>query len=200
MQGNYDSAEPNDSAFEAYKIKEGELSGASLHVENDQDWYIWDATAEFKSAKFIVSSGYDVEVYTADGNKLKLNPQNPDYPEGEHFRFKDRLSPYIGIVSRSGYPVKNHPVTLYWESGAWNEQTGNKTRTVTGKTNKEGVVKLVLEKPDLPTSLGSHSVYLPGPIQFTHYYDIDGIVISSPGVEAYPDVVYHFAYSVYEGN
>lgn len=141
MQGNYDSAEPNDSAFEAYKIKEGELSGASLHVENDQDWYIWDATAEFKSAKFIVSAGYDVEVYTADGNKLKLNPQNPDYPEGEHFRFKDRLSP-----------------------------------------------------------LGSHSVYLPGPIQFTHYYDIDGIVISSPGVEAYPDVVYYFAYSVYEGN
>ena len=93
----------------------------------------------------------------------------PDYPEGSYFRFKDKFCPKITVESASGHKVANCPVTLYWESGSWNEHTGNKRRTVTGYTNSSGEVTLVLEEPNLPTSLGSHSVYLPGPQQYTHY-------------------------------
>lgn len=256
VQGNYDSAEPNDSAYYAYGITEGNLTGASLHVINDQDWYMWNATSEFESAKISATSGYDVEVYTANGNNLILTNKNsdgsypiatgvnyikvssdgenfvpsvyslsiepwdlkpaemfvhlvgdegdksyPDYPQGNNYlRFKDRLSPEVGIASASGYPVRNYPVTLYWESGSWNEHTGNKTREITEYTNSGGVATLVLESPNLPTSLGSYSYYISGPINFIHYYDIDGIVISSPGVESYYNLVYHFSHSVYAGS
>lgn len=255
VEGTYDSAEPNDSAYNSYAITEGTISGATLHVVNDQDWYLWKATSEFKSANITVSAGYSVEVYTANGNKMILTNQKsdgsfpiarganyirvfanennfspavyslsvlpwevtpdkmvvalngdegatyPNYPEGsQYLRFHKKFSPQVGIKSKSGYRVPNHPVSLYWESGAWNEHTGNKTREVSGRTNSEGVVTLVLESPDLPVSLGSHSCYLNGAISFIHYYDVDGIIISSPGVEPYTDLVYHFARSSYVGS
>lgn len=250
VDGCYDSAEPNDSPYNAYGVTEGTVSGASLHVINDQDWFIWRATSEFISADISSSNGYNVEVYTANGNKLVLVAKNtdgsypistgvnyirvfadestfspstyslsitprklkpaymhvelngdqgqvyPDYPEGRYFRFKDRISPDVTITSASGYAVTNQPVTLHWESGSWNESTGNKSREVTAYTNEQGIATTTITPP---TSLGTQSVYLHGAIDFIHYYDIDGILISSPGVTSYTDVVYHFSLSEYVG-
>lgn len=255
VKGNYDSAEPNDSAYSAYSINDKGISDVSLHVKNDQDWYIWKTKNEFKSAKLTVSKNYKAEMYTADGNKIVLSEKNPDgsykiadgvnyikvysdstsfepaeytlniepcemipatmevvldgdqgknsypdYPEGHYFRFKDKFSPKVKLLTVNGHPVKNYPVTLRWESGSWKEQTGNKVRTITGITNDKGEVELVLETPNLPTSLGLISLYLKGPMQFMHHYDIDGIIISAPGVKPYTNVVYHFSHSEYIGN
>ncbi|MGL5616486.1 MAG: hypothetical protein ACRDD2_09725 [Sarcina sp.] len=72
VPGTYDAAEPNDSAYDAYSVTEGTVTGANLHVSNDQDWYMWKATSEFKEADINATAGYEVEVYNAIGNKLAL--------------------------------------------------------------------------------------------------------------------------------
>lgn len=251
VQGNYDAAEPNDSAYYAYKTTEGSISGATLHVSNDQDWYMWNATSEFRTAKISATAGYDVEVYTSDGSNLILTNKNsdgtypiatginyikvfnnssnfipsaytlsiepwsvlpssfqltldgdqgqdsyPEYPQGKGFRFKDKFSPILIFESKSHYPVRNYPVTLYWESGSWNEHTGNKTRTVTTYTDDFGTAIPTLQSPELPTALGYYSYYLRGPLSFIHYYDIDSIKIYADNKELTSGDVYHFSHSV----
>lgn len=248
-RGSYDTAEPNDSPYYACEARESMLDGGSLHVPNDQDWFMWRASSEFISAKIANTAGYNVEVYTAEGNKLILTNKNSDgsypiangvnyikvsasnngtsfrgkayslnitpwdvkpyrmfmnlngdegekayvnYPEGRRFRFKNRLSPEIFVKSKSGYPVRNHVVTLTWLSGGWNEHTGNASRVARGMTGDDGKVTIVLEKPELPPALGVNRCYLSGAISFVHYYDIDGVMVTSEGTNSCEEVVYHF--------
>lgn len=41
-EGYYDAAEPNDNPFNATTITTGQkVTGNSLNVSNDQDWYVW---------------------------------------------------------------------------------------------------------------------------------------------------------------
>lgn len=65
--GTFDSNEPNDSAFEATRISGLSASG-SLHVENDQDWYM----VNLNSGLYEVTAGdYNTDVYfVAEGNRL----------------------------------------------------------------------------------------------------------------------------------
>lgn len=65
--GTFDSNEPNDSAFEATSIS-GLSAAGSLHVENDQDWYL----VEFTAGLYEVTAGdYNTDIYyVTDGNKL----------------------------------------------------------------------------------------------------------------------------------
>lgn len=65
--GSFDSNEPNDSAFEATSIS-GLSGNGSLHVENDQDWYV----ANVNQGVYEVTAGnYQAEVYRAiEGNRL----------------------------------------------------------------------------------------------------------------------------------
>ena len=65
--GSYDRNEPNDSAFDATSISNLNANG-SLHVENDQDWYV----ANIKDGVYEATAGnYQAEIYyAAEGNKL----------------------------------------------------------------------------------------------------------------------------------
>ena len=254
--GKYDLAEPSDSPFYAYGVTEGIISGGTLHVENDQDWFVWNAGSEFKTAKIYADANYQTEVYTASGNKLILSdkdstgaypitagsnyirvfakpagfvPNNyiltitptkvttgtikvrfngdegpdsyPDYPEGKNiYRFKNKLSPKVQITTPEGYPVPDCSVQLYWQSGSWTEGSGNKSRTVYATTDSVGEATLVLEQPTLPTALGKLSCIVGKPVAFKHYYDLDGIAISSQSTdEVFTSLVYHFSHSSYLG-
>lgn len=65
--GSFDSNEPNDSAFEAKSIS-GLSANGSLHVENDQDWYIVNVN---QGVYEVTAGNYQAEVYRAtDGNCL----------------------------------------------------------------------------------------------------------------------------------
>lgn len=66
--GSYDGNEPNDSAFDATNMANLSASG-TLHVENDQDWYI----ANIKDGVYeATADDYQAEIYYADeGNVLK---------------------------------------------------------------------------------------------------------------------------------
>lgn len=65
--GSFDSNEPNDSAFDAASISGTSASG-SLHVENDQDWYVTNATAGVYE---VTAGDYNAEIYyVTTGNKL----------------------------------------------------------------------------------------------------------------------------------
>lgn len=66
--GSYDGNEPNDSAFDATSISNLSVNG-SLHVENDQDWYV----ADIKDGVYEAAAGdYQAEIYYATtGNVLR---------------------------------------------------------------------------------------------------------------------------------
>lgn len=65
--GSFDSNEPNDSAFEATSIF-GLSGNGSLHVENDQDWYIVNVN---QGVYEVTAGNYQAEVYEAtEGNRL----------------------------------------------------------------------------------------------------------------------------------
>lgn len=79
VQGVYDGAEPNDSPYTAYELEiNKELTGATLHVVNDQDWFKMPDAPDYQSVSAEVTSGYKVEVYHADGNSMILNEKNDD--------------------------------------------------------------------------------------------------------------------------
>lgn len=76
---NADTAEPNDSAFYAYGVDIGTtISGPSLHVVNDQDWFVMRTTSEFSASKISATAGYKTEVYTANGSQLILADERSD--------------------------------------------------------------------------------------------------------------------------
>lgn len=79
VEGIYDAAEPNDSPYTAYELAVGkQLSGATLHVANDQDWFIMPDTVDFRAVLPEVTEGYKAEVYRANGSSMILNEQNSD--------------------------------------------------------------------------------------------------------------------------
>ena len=124
------------------------------------------------------------------------------YPQGRYFRFKNRLCPEVYVTSENGFPVPGYSVTLAWESGAWNEHTGNKTRVITQETGNNGIAVLTLAQGmsspnDLPTSLGSYSYMRNGAITFRDYYDLDAIVIKTYDKVIFADGVYHLMRSEY---
>lgn len=102
------------------------------------------------------------------------------------------------VSTADNVPVANTSVIVLWENPYWSESSGNRTRVGYANTNSAGEFSVTLS---LPPSTGSISNYLPGPISFTHYYDICGVIAAvadNIDVNAQQQV-YHFAYSIYGG-
>lgn len=106
------------------------------------------------------------------------------------------------VLSKNEFPVSGAQASLYWESEGWNEHTGNRIRSITQRTDNNGMAVLTLANNlpspnDLPTALGEHSYIRNGAITFMDYYDKDYIEIKACGVTLYAGPVYHLARSVY---
>lgn len=123
----------------------------------------------------------------------------PSYYYGKKYRITGRTFTVNGKVSTAdNVPVANTSVIVLWENPYWSESSGNRTRVGYANTNSAGEFSVTLS---LPPSTGSISNYLPGPISFTHYYDICGVIAAvadNIDVNAQQEV-YHFAYSIYGG-
>lgn len=113
IAGSYDQAEPNDSPYHAYTIKEGTLSGANLNSCNDQDWFVWNVPEDFKTADISVSNGYKVELYTANGTSMVLRNNN-----GGNSYYVSKGYYYIKVFSDSSdfkygnYTLKINPTNF----------------------------------------------------------------------------------------
>lgn len=134
------------------------------------------------------------------GYNSKGGPNDyPSYAYGRYYRITGNSFTVNGVVATTdNYAVANAEVEVIWENDYWSEGSGNRYRSGTATTNSSGEFSVTLT---LPPSTGSVSQYLPGPISFTHYFDICGVlakVKDRPSVND-TDIVYHFAYSVYEG-
>lgn len=123
----------------------------------------------------------------------------PSYAYGKHYRITGNSFTVTGVAATSDhYAVANAEIEVTWVNDYWSEGSNNRYRTAKAWTNSSGQFSVTLS---LPPSTGSISQYLPGPISFTHYYDLCGVlakVTSRPSVNA-TDVLYHFAYSIYGG-
>ncbi len=81
--GSYDGYEYNNSPYDAYELQELtkvglRASSLTLHMANDQDWFLLrTSSSEISEASIIPErtdgKKYKIEVYTADGNKMKLS-------------------------------------------------------------------------------------------------------------------------------
>lgn len=76
--GYFDEFEPNDSPFDAVSITENvQITGNTLNVSNDQDWFVWKVPSSLKKASILMDNeDYSVEMYVASGLSMVL--QNPD--------------------------------------------------------------------------------------------------------------------------
>ena len=76
--GYFDEFEPNDSPFDAVSITEDvQMTGNTLNVSNDQDWFVWKVPSSPKKASILMDNeNYSVEMYVASGLSMVL--QNPD--------------------------------------------------------------------------------------------------------------------------
>ncbi|MFM9278507.1 hypothetical protein [Paenibacillus jiagnxiensis] len=123
----------------------------------------------------------------------------PGYAYGRHYRITGNSFTVTGVATTSdGYAVANTEVEVTWVNDYWSEGSGNRVRSGKAMTGSNGQFSVTLS---LPPSTGSISQFLPGAISFTHYYDLCGVaaqVTSQPSAIT-TDVVYHFAYSIYEG-
>ena len=80
--GSYDIFEYNNSPYDAFELPELTVDGLrvsklSLHTANDQDWFLLRNTSSEISLASIEPERldmqkYQIEVYTADGSKMKL--------------------------------------------------------------------------------------------------------------------------------
>ncbi|ONI46575.1 hypothetical protein AN640_00675 [Candidatus Epulonipiscium fishelsonii] len=137
----------------------------------------------------------DIEVnvdYEFDGD---MGAINVTYHEGKKFRFEDNFSVTIQVSDQSGMPVNEYPVELVLESDFWGTSISD-----SGITDEDGIVTLEVSAP---SSVGINSYFIPGAIDFTHYYDVDKVFIKNSDTDEElegPIEVYHFAYSVYEGS
>lgn len=106
--GIYDSQEPNDSAFEATSISGLSASG-SLHVENDQDWYMVDLNAGLYE---VTAGNYKTDMYlVATGNKLV----KPDLV-GSRYIIDDEGTYFVKVSSdKTGDNFKSGSYTLRLE-------------------------------------------------------------------------------------
>ena len=75
--GYFDEFEPNDSPFDAISITEDvQMTGNTLNVSNDQDWFVWKVPSSLKKASVLMDNeNYSVEMYAASGLSMVL--QNP---------------------------------------------------------------------------------------------------------------------------
>lgn len=77
-EGYYDAAEPNDNPFNATTITTGQkVTGNSLNVSNDQDWYVWQVPSTIYGVSMNLSeTGYAAEIYYAidDGAMVLVKP------------------------------------------------------------------------------------------------------------------------------
>jgi len=123
----------------------------------------------------------------------------PSYVFGRYYRITGNSFTVTGVAATSdNYAVANTEVEVIWENEYWSEGSNNRYRSGKAWTNSNGEFSVTLS---LPPSTGSVSIYLPGPISFTHYLDICGVlakVTARPSANA-TDIVYHFAYSSYGG-
>ncbi|NEZ43066.1 Ig-like domain-containing protein [Paenibacillus alvei] len=133
------------------------------------------------------------------GFNSKEGPNDyPTYQYGKHFRAKDTLTVVGRVTTSDNYAVANAKVDVLWLNKNWTEGSGNRTRAASVYTDANGTFTATLS---LPPSTGSISEFLPGAINFTHYYDLSGInvqVSERPNVSA-TNIIYHFAYSLYGG-
>lgn len=118
------------------------------------------------------------------------------YYERTAFRFEDYFTATGQVLSSNGNGVDGHRVVVGWESGAWTAASGNQTRTAVGYTDENGNFSITLKTP---TSLGSNSCLLTGPINFLHKFDICWISVIPDGFEYQEEGAYHFSHSQYLG-
>lgn len=81
-EGYYDASEPNDSPFTATTISTGaNITGCSLNVSNDQDWFVWNVPSTVGGVSLSLSnSDYTAEIYYASGTSMVLvNPSSGIY-------------------------------------------------------------------------------------------------------------------------
>lgn len=81
-EGYYDASEPNNSPFTATTISTGaKVTGCSLNVSNDQDWFVWNVPSTVNGVSLSLSNpDYTAEVYYASGTSMILvNPSNGIY-------------------------------------------------------------------------------------------------------------------------
>lgn len=91
--GSYDNNEPNDNAFEAVKMS-GLSADGTLHVENDQDWYV---TSGHKGPHNVTAGNYKAEVYYAVGdNQLAM----ADFLDGNYI-LSENIVYYIKVYSNT---------------------------------------------------------------------------------------------------
>lgn len=71
--GNYDTEEPNDSVYHPTIISQYTTGNLSLHAENDNDWFKYEAVEDIPSIILdIGDTGYEAEVYLTNGRSLYL--------------------------------------------------------------------------------------------------------------------------------
>lgn len=120
----------------------------------------------------------------------------PSYAYGRFYRITGNSFTVNGVVATSdNYAVANAEVEVIWENSYWTEGSGNRYRSGTVTTNSRGEFSITLS---LPSPTASLSQFLPGAINFTHYFDLCGVlarVTDRPSVNTI-DRVYHFAYSI----
>lgn len=150
--GSFDSNEPNESAFEATSIS-GLTGNGSLHVENDQDWYI----ANVNQGVYEVTAGnYQAEIYRAiEGNRLvKADMAGSNYvldsqtyfikvysdATGEDFSFGDYT---LQLVDKSVYSTMR---TAY-DFGDW-EHAYTKLPDVIPKGQQQAYYKFSIDSED----------------------------------------------------
>ena len=70
----FDEFEPNDSPFDAISITEDvQMTGNTLNVSNDQDWFVWKVPSSLKKASVLMDNeNYSVEMYAASGLSMVL--------------------------------------------------------------------------------------------------------------------------------
>lgn len=89
--GSYDNNEPNDNAFEAVEMS-GLSADGTLHVENDQDWYV---TSGHKGPHNVTAGNYKAEVYYVVGdNQLAM----ADFLDGNYL-LSENIVYYIKVYS-----------------------------------------------------------------------------------------------------
>ncbi|MBN3525138.1 hypothetical protein [Paenibacillus apiarius] len=209
MNFSLDSA----SAAKGYKVEVyGVLANNQMKLLSTTDNNVPLGTGSYY-VRVYTTGQYDTSNYTLSikpvlrADKIVIKGYNsgggpndyPSYRYGRYFRIINNTLTVNGVVATSdNYAVANAKVDVLWLNENWTEGSGNRTRTGTVYTNNSGEFSVTLS---LPSSTASISEFLPGAINFTHYYDLSGVVVKvadRPHVSA-TDILYHFAYSLYGG-
>ncbi len=184
------------SLFLVYPDKEGiyDLTAGYtyfIHVYSTMDDFVPKTYNLNITPKNIVINSINVIDFTGD-----MGSEMATYSQGTLYRFKKEFTITVKVQTKNGYGVPNQEVYLLWKSGSWTEESGNDHRGTKATTDDNGIAEITLSS--LPVGVGSYSYSLSGPKYFTHYYDLDHIIINTGDYSASMKV-YHFAYSIYNG-